>query len=86
MQSIEQQTDELEALVSNFGARCYISTPPNNRSPDGDCDGMRVRDKSRPSSGNENTGMMRQRSVFTAGKVNLFDARLNFFVHSLCTF
>lgn len=68
MQSTEQQTDELDALVSNFGARCFISTPPNNRSPDG----MNVRNKSRPSSGNEAIGIMRQRSVFTAGKV-IFD-------------
>lgn len=65
MQSTEQQTDEMDALVSCFGARCYVTTPSNNRSSDG----MKLRDKSRPSSGNESTGIMRQKSVYTAGKV-----------------
>lgn len=68
MQSIEQQPDELDALVSSFASRCLIS---KSASPYGSSEGLKARDKSRPSSGNENSGMMRQRSVFTAGKVSL---------------
>lgn len=67
MQSTEQQTDDLNTLMSNFESRCYVTPPSNNRISDN----MKKREKSRPSSGNETPGVMRQKSVYTAGKVSV---------------
>uniref|UniRef100_A0A336M9X0 CSON014149 protein n=1 Tax=Culicoides sonorensis TaxID=179676 RepID=A0A336M9X0_CULSO len=69
---MEQKVDELDSLMS----KCLIGT-----------DGMKNREKCRPASGNDATpGVMRQRSVFTAGKTKFnpaappFISRSNSFV------